>query len=457
MSMPILLMASAVLTATGEGERPRLVVLTDISSVTAGQAEPDDGQSLIRLLLYANEFDIEGLIATSNLGHGDSTRPDLIRQVVDAYEADRPNLVKHDPRYPSADSLRAVIRAGMPIAGPKVPVERCVGPDRDTDASRHLIERLDHDDPRSLNVIVWGGPADLAQALWRLRTDRGAEVADRMIQKLRVHLISDQDATAPWIREEFPRLPIVSQERAYRGMYRGGETSLVNSEWVRTHIHGHGALGNLYPDYNGGDIFGRTLGRVRGIKEGDTPSFLAIIPNGLTDPSHPEWGSWGGRFAIVGDGPQRRDIPDLDLVDATDPDPRMSSVHRWRSAYQNDFQARLDWCILPPGKANHPPVARIAGDASRTVPALGTVTLDAGASTDPDGNPIDFQWSVYPSDPDLAEHVRIDGDDTSSARVTIGPGLAAGRPVPVLLTVRDRGAPPLTRYARVVLTRGASE
>ena len=51
-------------------ERPRLVVLTDISSLTAGVAEPDDGQSLIRLMLYANEFDIEGLIATSNLGTG---------------------------------------------------------------------------------------------------------------------------------------------------------------------------------------------------------------------------------------------------------------------------------------------------------------------------------------------------------------------------------------------------
>jgi hypothetical protein len=65
--------------------RPRLLVLTDISSLTAGVAEPDDGQSLIRLMLYANEFNIEGLIATSNLGHGQKTRPDLIRQVVDAY------------------------------------------------------------------------------------------------------------------------------------------------------------------------------------------------------------------------------------------------------------------------------------------------------------------------------------------------------------------------------------
>src|SRR3982750_4617178 len=83
-------------------ERTRLIVLTDISSLTAGIAEPDDGQSLIRLMLYANEIDIEGLIASSNLIHGQTVRPDLIREVVNAYGKVRPNLILHDPRYPPA-------------------------------------------------------------------------------------------------------------------------------------------------------------------------------------------------------------------------------------------------------------------------------------------------------------------------------------------------------------------
>lgn len=58
-------------------ERPRLVVLTDISSLTAGEAEPDDGQSLIRLMLYTNEFDIQGMVASSKLGHGRKVRPEF--------------------------------------------------------------------------------------------------------------------------------------------------------------------------------------------------------------------------------------------------------------------------------------------------------------------------------------------------------------------------------------------
>ena len=67
-------------------ERPRLVVLTDISSLTAGVAEPDDGQSLIRLMLYADEFDIEDMVAFSNMADVQRVRPELIRRVVDAYE-----------------------------------------------------------------------------------------------------------------------------------------------------------------------------------------------------------------------------------------------------------------------------------------------------------------------------------------------------------------------------------
>ena len=80
---------------------------------------------------------------------------------------------------------------------------------------------------------------------------------------------------------------MITQRRAYRGMYRGGEASLVSPEWVEANIHGHGALGDLYPNYRGGDIWSGTLGPVRGIKEGDTPSFLSLIPNGLSDPRSP--------------------------------------------------------------------------------------------------------------------------------------------------------------------------
>ena len=150
----------------------RLIVLTDISSLTAGVAEPDDGQSLIRLLLYANEFDIEGLVATSNLGHVQKTRPDLIRKVVDAYGKVQPNLLLHDRRYPPASKLADKIKDGQPLAGLKMPIEQSVGEGKDTDASQWIIQVVDRPDPRPVWIVIWGGSADLAQALWKVRKTR---------------------------------------------------------------------------------------------------------------------------------------------------------------------------------------------------------------------------------------------------------------------------------------------
>lgn len=428
-------------------ERTRLIVLTDIGSLRAGVAEPDDGQSMIRLMLYANDFDIEGLIATSNLGHGQRTRPDLIRRVVDAYGGVRPNLLLHDDRYPPATDLAEVIKAGQPVAGPKVPVEQSVGEGKDTEGSDWIIRVVDRDDPRPVWVLIWGGSADLAQALWRVRQDRSPEDLDQFVAKLRVHAIGDQDSTGPWIRDQFPGLFTIVQRRAYRGMYRGGDTAPASSAWVQTHIHGHGPLGALYPDYDGGDIWSGTLGKVRGTKEGDTPSFLSLVPNGLGDRERPWLGSWGGRFA--GEGDRLADVPDADLDTSGDPDPRMSSVYRWRPAFQADFQARLDWCIKPYREANHPPVVHIAGERERSVPPGEVITLDAGASSDPDGDDLSFVWVIYP-DEGVGEGIAIEGPTSKVARLTVPPG-TPGRTIPVLLTVTDDGEPALTRYGRVLV------
>jgi hypothetical protein len=428
--------------------RTRLVVLTDISSLTAGVAEPDDAQSLIRLMLYANEFEIEGLIATSNLGHGQKTRPDLIRQVVDAYEKLRPNLLLHDPRYPAAEVLRRGVKTGQEHAGPKVPVMESIGDGKDTQASDWIIKCVHRADPRPVWVVIWGGAADLAQALWRVRQVRTPEELSRFASKLRVHAIGDQDSTGPWIRQQFPELFMITQRRAYRGMYRGGDPSLVSSDWVEKHIHGHGALGDLYPKYRGGDIWSGRLGPVRGIKEGDSPSFLSLIPNGVSDPAHPWLGSWGGRFQ--GDDHQLTDIPDLDLDTRTDPDPRMSSVYRWRAAFQADFAARLDWCVKPHEKANHPPVVHIRGTSTRQVKPSESIVLDASDSTDPDSDGLSFQWSIYPPDPEIEKLVRFFGCKSTTCRVEVG-AIPTGTTIPVLLTVTDDGTPNLFRYGRMLL------
>jgi hypothetical protein len=247
---------------------------------------------------------------------------------------------------------------------------------------------------------------------------------------------------------------MITQQRAYRGMYRGGDASLVSSDWVDAHIHGHGELGDIYPNYRGGDIWSRTLGPVRGIKEGDTPSFLALVPNGLFDPDRPWLGSWGGRFR--GEGHRLTDIPDPDIDTRADPDPRMSSVYRWRPAFQNDFAARLDWCVKSFKEANHPPVVRIGGEPIRQAKPGASITLDGSGTSDPDSDDLRFEWSIYPHDPEVVKGVMMRGADTPNSRIEVSPTLM-GKTLPVLLTVRDSGTPSLTRYGRVLLQVVAPE
>lgn len=431
--------------------KARLIVLTDISSLSQTEGEPDDGQSMIRLMLYTNELDLEGLIATSNLGHGQRTRPELIREVVKAYGQVRPNLLLHDKNYPPASQLSGIVKAGTPIAGPLVPVEQSIGDGKDTEGSDWIIKVVDKNDARPVWVAIWGGSADLAQALWKVKATRTPDEMKEFVSRLRVHFVYDQDKTGPWIQEEFPELYCIFRHHGIRGMYRGGDTTLVRSRWVETNIHNHGALGDRYVNYKGGDIWGRQLGRVTGIKEGDTPSFLNLLSNGLNIPDHPEWGSWGGRF--------KKDNTTSNLwteaVDSvanykTDMDPRMGALYRWRPAWQADFAARLDWCVKPFAEANHAPQLNDVRKRELIVTAGGQVQLKAPKASDPDKDELHYQWYFYPEEGTYQGAFPQLNTKGTLATFT-APTVQSPQTIHVILEVSDNGKPALTSYKRFVV------
>ena len=372
---------ASVLPLSGLGTddgKPRLVVLTDIGG------DPDDQQSLVRLMTYANEFEIEGLIASASGTPGELkqavTKPQLIRQIVAAYGRVRDNLAKHADGYPTDEFLRAKIKSGNPQRGLDA-----IGERHDTEGSRWIISVVDRPDPRPVNVTIWGGQTDLGQALWRVRADRGVDGLKQFIDRIRIYDIGDQDRIVRWIWQEFPGLFYVlaqaapgrdKREAVFRGMYLGGDQSLTSREWMETNIRqGHGPLAVLYPS--------RTWTAPNphsAIKEGDTPSWFYFLPLGLNAPDHPAWGGWGGRFIST----QNRIFRDTeDQVEGV-MDGR-STVWRWREAFQCDFQARLDWCVKPRAHANHQPVAVCNDDSTRAmlterVPAGSTVRLNAAGS-----------------------------------------------------------------------------
>ncbi len=319
--------------------RPRVIVLTDISSMQSGVLEPDDTESMVRFLLYSNEFDVEGLIATSYGPHG--TKPEYIRQLICAYGKIRENLAKHDDRYPAAEQLLAVTKEGSGHVGMEY-----LGEKNDTPGSRLIIEAADKEDSRPLWILLWGGPLDLAQAIWRVCHDRTPEEAAAFKSRLRVYAIGDQyDGTGPWIKQNHPDIFYITNYAAFRGMYRYGNPSLTSEAWVKNHVScGHGPLGALYPVYNGGDPWGA----VTGMKEGDTPSFLYLIPAHGHDPEDPTGESWGGQFRSVGER-QYQDVPS-GWKKTNDPDEiriYAETVAKWRPEFQADFAERLSWCLSP--------------------------------------------------------------------------------------------------------------
>ena len=224
-------------------EKPRVLVLTDVEN------EPDDAQSLVRFLTYANQWDIEGLVATTSVHLKNQTAAWRIREIVEAYCQVRDNLELHEPGFPDGQKLLALIKEGLPVYGMEG-----VGPGKESEGSELLINAVDKDDPRPLWVLVWGGANVLAQALWQVQATRSQEELDHFVSRLRVYTISDQDDSPPWIRKTFPNLfyivsPGFHAGGAYHfatwtgisgdnfhGRFTGADFSIVDNSWLDKNI-----------------------------------------------------------------------------------------------------------------------------------------------------------------------------------------------------------------------------
>jgi len=463
-------MAASAASLRAPAAASRVIVLTDI------EADPDDTQSLVRLLLYSNELDIQGLVATTSTHKRGSVAPESIRAIIEAYSRVQSNLVLHDPRYPKASELLASVtegRAAYGMAG--------VGSGMDSPGSDWIIRKLEAPDDRPLWISVWGGANTLAQALYKLRQTRSAAELARLVAKLRVYSISDQDDAGPWIRHEFPTLfYIVSPGGDYSSATWQGinlaipgiDNTTISNRWIAEHIQqGHGPLGAAYPDVAWG-------------VEGDTPSWLNLIPNGLNQPEHPEWGGWGGRYELYQPSiaitdpktfiggiaiPQETRAIWTNAVDeyfaplspeqgrATRAGDRpikdfKVTLWRWRDDFQNDFAARIDWTSKPPAQANHPPQPRLDHSAEIVVKAGQGFGLSAKATSDPDGDSLSYFWFHYPEAGSHKSRVKIDGAENQTGVWITAPQVSRPETLHFILRVADKGTPALARYQRVIVT-----
>ena len=170
----LLLLGSLAGSALAEA-KPRLVVLTDISP---DKVEPDDMESIIRLFVHADMFEIEALIHSTGWSASVAKESyyQLIHEAIDLYEEDLPNLRKrseqeghrHDAGkqeigyWPSPQYLRERTMMGSKNRGQKF-----IGEDNSSPGSDLIIQLADEEDDRPIWITVWGGGNTLAQAVWQ--------------------------------------------------------------------------------------------------------------------------------------------------------------------------------------------------------------------------------------------------------------------------------------------------
>lgn len=463
----------------GFAGHPRVAILSDIGN------EPDDQMSFVRLLLYSNELDLEAMIATTSVWQKTATHPETMHTIIAVYGQVRPNLLLNAKGWPEAATLDSRVFAGQPGYG-----MAAAGEGKDSPGAQALLLAMERDDPRPLWICVWGGANTLAQALMDLRAKHTADETARIVGRLRVYTSSDQDDAGAWIRREFPGLFYItmpstqdsgdyyyatwtgiSGDLYYRNC-EGADTSLVTNEWLDRNIRSKGPLGKMYP-------------RFMFIMEGDTPTFLNLIDNGLNGYRRPDWGGWGGRYVYRQPRGETRPIwtqggdefaraTSQDAVRGIDGKVHVSdqaTVWRWREAYQNDFAARMSWTVNDFAHANHAPVLVVNGQEGTTpveiaAPVGQKLTLDASRSRDPDPRQtLRYHWWIYPEtglDGAHGAEVSIAGADQPKATVNVEsacapvwlPGLMPCRGdgiVHIILEVTDDGSPRLTSYRRVVL------
>jgi len=471
--------------------KPRTIVTTD--------GELDDVDSFIRMLLYSNEYKVEGLIVSSSQWHykGDGKgtkftsememtkkmygeRTELrwpgeqwIYDLVDAYGKVHPNLIKHSKDFPTHQYLKDRIRIGnIDFEGEMA---------KDTPGSDFIKGKLLDDDTTPLYLQVWGGTNTIARALKSIEdtyknTPQWDKIYKKVCQKAILYAILDQDATyKKYIEPNWKDIKVYYNSNQFWSFAYFWKKAVpeqlhpyLEGKFMGDIINNHGPLLKKYYSYGDGnpplgeieDIYSSmekakknqwgSFGQYDFISEGDSPAFLHLVDVGLNNLENPQDGGWGGRLVQSVVTPSRWEDGDAasDFNPFTKQMDKAFAQTRWIPAIQNDFAARADWCIKDFKNANHAPKVSVA--SKQLSVTRGQKIVLKPTTSDLDGNNVSLKfWQYKEVGTCKAEVVIIQKDHY--AEITIPTAAKSGETIHIIVEAEDDGLPALTRYQRVVL------
>lgn len=479
-------------------QRPRCIVTQD--------AEVDDMNSLIHILLYSNEVDIQGIVQSSSKFHWKGvegqkeesyTKPyrwpgtEWMQKYLNAYQEVYPNLKKHDKSYPTPAYLKSVTKVGN--IGYKGEMDSA------TEGSELIKKAILDNDERTLYLLAWGGTNTIARALKDIEKEyKGTEQWDairkKIINKVVIPACGEQDETySEYIAEEWPEIKFMScsQMSSYAYMWRtqpedSSKKTLYAEFMQKNLIRKHGALLNNYVTWGDGTYLkgeeeGSQFGtneelldslnwwggfnsvqkyqRYDFLSEGDSPTFFMLLDTGLRTLEDVTNGGFSGRYAKADKKNSKGQelnywnaVKDVYSVNEDGSTKTVESSWKYIDDIQNDFAARADWCITNDyAKANHAPKVSVMEDTDIKASAGETLKLHAIA-TDPDDDYVTVSWSEYTDASTTETALTLKGAASDTISFKIPEDAKAGQKIHLIVRAQDDGEHTLTHYQQVIIT-----
>ncbi|MEK6481205.1 nucleoside hydrolase-like domain-containing protein [Catalinimonas sp. 4WD22] len=266
-------LASNCYSISNNQERPQVFIFTDIN---IDQGDPDDRQSLVHLLWYADEVDIKGIVPDRWNAQG----MEACQLAIDAYAQDYNTFAFKEKSYPTPEHVGNLLASDLEDALARF---------------KHAADNATPENP--LYVLVWGNMQNIGKAL-----QNNPELA-KNIRLITIGTglkygpedeVAGEDCTVPnwngpgrntiYQNEEFDEMWWLEINWTYNGMFSGNGPKEMFEK-----LSSYGYMGSHMKYVTKNQEWAQYF------RVGDTPSVLYVI-----DPNHdiddPTQSSWAGKF-----------------------------------------------------------------------------------------------------------------------------------------------------------------